>query len=285
MQAVGKILGVATDRDAGPGAGRRSSGTQTIAQYFLPCHSASIRVSRIPATPTPGRRLALFLPGIMAAMNATCLRVMPLTGLFDIIACELAGHGISEEVGDVSPEAFAREYAALIDRYVPPPHPVHVIGESYGGLLGAALARLRPDRVRQLVLLDTPVCLTRPPLAELLSALWHQLMPSSSYLRRIFTEVFGFDPQTGDQRAAANVHAMLDGLQADCTVLAGAEDFMLGVKPVLHRPPSQVTGADLGQIDAYRQVTVLPRIPNAGHCLLLDDPAACVAALADRLAD
>ena len=78
---------------------------------------------------------------------------------------------------------------------------------------------------------------------------------------------------------------MLDGLQADCTVLAGAEDFMLGGKPVLHRPPSQVTGADLGQIDAYRQVTVLPRIPNAGHCLLLDDPAACVAALADRLAD
>jgi pimeloyl-ACP methyl ester carboxylesterase len=56
-------------------------------------------------------------------------------------------------VDDVSPEAFAREYSALIDRYVPLSQPVYVIGESFGGLVGAALARLRPDRVSHLILL------------------------------------------------------------------------------------------------------------------------------------
>ena len=47
-----------------------------------------------------------------------------------------------------------------------------VIGESLGGLVALALAHLRPDRIRNVVLLDTPFHLTRPDLAAWISESW-----------------------------------------------------------------------------------------------------------------
>jgi pimeloyl-ACP methyl ester carboxylesterase len=270
-------LSSSVDTDAPPSVGI------TVAQYLLPCATASLGVSRIPATATLGYPLALFLPGIMTNMNGACQRVIPLTKLFDVVICELPGHGISHEVDDVSPEAFAREYAAMIDRYIPLPQHVHVVCESFGGLVGAALARLRPDRVGHLILLDTPFCLTRPPLAALLTTLW-QRHSQSPYHRRIFLKVFGFDPQDGTRREAVEFYSMLADLHTDCTILAGCENYAVGDPPVEWRPPSQLANADLARFQTTGQVTVLPRIEAAGHCLLLDNPTACVAALSCHLA-
>jgi pimeloyl-ACP methyl ester carboxylesterase len=214
----------------------------------------------------------------MTVMADTCMRVLPLIGLFDIVVCDLPGHGTSGEVDDVSPSAFAQEYAALIDRYIPSPRQVYIVGESYGGLVGAALAVMRPDRVRHLCLLDTPLCLTRPQLRALLTARW-QRYSLSPYIRRILIETFNFDPQDGTPREARNCYAMFRTLQTGCTLLAGREDFALGDPPAEWRPPSQLTDADLVALETCG-VSVLPRIESAGHCLLLDNREACVAGLA-----
>lgn len=249
-------------------------GTLQIAQYLLPCHSTSIGISRLPASPRGGQPVALFLPGIRSLMNATCLRVTPLTTLFDLLVCELPGHGISGEVAEVSLEGFAREYATLIDRYVPNPRHLWVIGESFGGLLGLVLARLRPERVGALVLLETPFLLTPPAIAAVLSRFWHgDRLP---YHRRIYRELFGFDPQDGSVGAPTDFHWTLQGLPADCAVLPGSEVFAAANQD---RPPSQQTDSDLAALRAFPRVHVLPRIEQAGHCLLLDDPWACAAAL------
>jgi pimeloyl-ACP methyl ester carboxylesterase len=253
-----------------------------IAQYLLPCATASLGISRILAPKAIDRPLTLFVPGILTNMNSACLRVIPLTKLFDIVVCELPGHGISHEVDDVSPEAFAREYSALIDRYVPLSQPVYVIGESFGGLVGAALARLRPDRVSHLILLDTPFRLTRPPLAALLTTIW-QRDSLSPYLRRIFKEVFGFDPQDGSRREATDFYSMLAGLDTDCTILAGCEDYTPVNRLIEGQPPSQLTNADIAALHAFQRVAILSRIQAAGHCLLLDNPMACVASLSCHL--
>jgi pimeloyl-ACP methyl ester carboxylesterase len=254
--------------------GGDNRGTLQIVQYLLPCHTTSIGISRMPAEPREGRPLALFLPGIRSLMNATCLRAVPLTTLFDLLVCELPGHGISGEVDDVSLEGFAREYAALIDCYVPNPRRLWVIGESFGGLLGLVLAGLRPERIGSLALLETPFQLTRPAIAAVLSRFWQtDRLP---YHRRIYRELFGFDPQDGSIRAPIDYHRTLQGLPADCVILAGSEAFS-GDNP--DRPPSQQTDADLAALRTIPRVTVLPRIASAGHCLLLDDPWACVAAL------
>jgi pimeloyl-ACP methyl ester carboxylesterase len=166
---------VTTDVDNNADAGTTASTRQTMRRYYLPCRTVSIGVTRIPAQATANQPLALFLPGIMTVMSDTCLRVLPLIGMFDIVVCDLPGHGTSGEVQDVSPSAFAQEFSALIDRYIPGPRHIYIVGESYGGLVGAALAAMRPDRVRHLFLLDTPLCLTRPPLRALLTARWRGL--------------------------------------------------------------------------------------------------------------
>jgi pimeloyl-ACP methyl ester carboxylesterase len=257
------------------------SSIATVAHYLLSRHTASLGINRIPAA-TAGQPLALLLPAIMSHMGSACTRVLPPIAQFDIVVCGLPGHGISREANDVSPLAKAREYSALIDRYVPAPQRLCMIGETFGGLIGAALAVLRPDRVDHLVLLDTPLCLTRPPLAALLSMLWRDA--PSPYDRRIFLEVFNFDPQDGSGRGTADHHTVLAGLHANCTVFAGCEEFAIGDAPVAGRPPSQLTNADLALLQAYGHAAVLPRIASAGHCLLLDNPTACVAARARHLA-
>ncbi len=236
----------------------------------------------MPAVARRDRPLALFLPGIATFLSINCERAIPLTELFDIIVCDLPGHGDSGQVDDVSLEAFAGEYAALIDRYVAAPRRVSVIGESFGGLIGAALARRCPDRVGHVMLLETPFRLTTPPFAALLTNYWRRFS-LSAYLRRIFVEIFNFDPSDGDLRNTVDIHSMLAGLLTDCVVLAGSLEFVIGGPAGEWRPSSQLTDLDLTVLRTFERVTVLPRIESAGHCLLLDDPRACVAALARHL--
>ncbi len=265
-----------------------------IACYLLPCHTASLRIGRVPDTPS-GRPVALFIAGVATTLLDNCVRALPLTPLFDLIVCELPGHGRtfavqntnldsfarhSQEVEDVSLTGFAREYAAVLDLYVPRQEPVCIIGESLGGLIGAEVARLRPDRVNRLILLDTPFRLTPPPLAALLAKFWaRDRLP---YHRRIYREIFGFDPKDGATGGIRAFHHLMEGVQAPSTVVAGWTDYVLD-PPIEERPPSQLTDDDLGLLAVYPGVTVLPRVPNAGHCVLNDNPEACIAALTRHL--
>ena len=89
-----------------------------------------ISVCRIPAQPRPGMPIAVFLPGLLAALPLTAVRALAFADLFDIVLCELPGHGASGEVADVSIEAFAAEYAALIGTALRRAASLFVIGES-----------------------------------------------------------------------------------------------------------------------------------------------------------
>jgi pimeloyl-ACP methyl ester carboxylesterase len=273
---------VTSDRDDAD-AGTTAPVGLTMRRYLLPCRTVSLGVTRIPAQATTDQPLALFLPGIMTTMADTCQRVLPLIKLLDVVICDLPGHGTSGELDDVSPMAFAQEYSALIDRYIPNPQQIYIVGESYGGLVGAALAAIRPDRVRHLFLLDTPLCLTRQPLRALLTERW-QSYSLSPYIRRILLEVFNLDPRDGSSCDTKTYYSMFHALKTNCSLLAGSEDFAVGDPPAKWRPPSQLTDADLAAMASHGSVSVLPRIESAGHCLLLDNRDACVAAMARCMA-
>jgi pimeloyl-ACP methyl ester carboxylesterase len=69
---------------------------------------------------------------------------------------DLRGHGQSEKPPEgYTPHAYAADIAALIESELN--RPVPVIGHSLGSLIGLELARVRPDLVRWLVLLDPPL--------------------------------------------------------------------------------------------------------------------------------
>lgn len=71
-----------------------------------------------------------------------------------LVAIDLPGHGHSDgpAAGTWSPQAHARDVAVAIDAWAPDARAV--VGMSLGGLTSLALAALRPDLVRQLVLVD-----------------------------------------------------------------------------------------------------------------------------------
>lgn len=80
-----------------------------------------------------------------------------------------------------------------------------------------------------------------------------------------------------------NSQSMLIELHPDCTALAGYETRSQAPF-VKRRPPSLNTVTNVDALLATRRVTILPRTKTVGHCMLLHDPWACVAALARRLA-
>lgn len=71
-----------------------------------------------------------------------------------LLAIDLAGHGDSSWRDDVdyTPRTLARDVAAALEAWTAAPQ--IVVGQSLGGLTGAALAASRPDLVAELVIVD-----------------------------------------------------------------------------------------------------------------------------------
>jgi pimeloyl-ACP methyl ester carboxylesterase len=214
----------------------------------------------------------LLLPGLLAALPLAAVRALAFVDLFDIVLGELPGHGASGQVEHVSLTAFAAEYAALLDTALPRAKSVTVIGESLGGLIALALARQRPDRIRHVVLVDTPFHLTRPDLAAWIGETWRG-GGSRPYVRRICREILGFDPTDPSQHAALSRHDMVRGLACDIVHIIGGAQAPAG-------PGSAVTDADLARLGAENPMILTTlRIPGTGHAVLLDNPSGARAAL------
>lgn len=251
------------------------SGT-SLATAILRCRTASLRASRSPAVFRAGRPLALFLPDILTDLPSACRTAAPLSALFDVTVCELPGHGGSEDVADVSLLGFAQEYAAFIDGHVPPCRGVTLIGSGFGGLVALELARVRAERVARVVMLDAPVMLTRPSVAIRLSEAWRIARPA--YAGRILAEIFGIDPESGASFSRASLCDMAEGIDFPCAVLAGSDD-PAGLAP------SMLADSDLDDLHAANGALLIPaRIESAGHAMLDDDPAGCLATLGDLVA-
>jgi pimeloyl-ACP methyl ester carboxylesterase len=240
--------------------------------YVIQGHTTDISVCRIPARPRAGKPLALFVPGLLASLPLTAARVLAFADLFDIVLCELPGHGASGQTADVSLEAFAMEYAAVIANVLSRAAGLFVIGESLGGLVGLALARLRSDMIRNVVLLDPPFHLTRPDVAEWISAFWRH-NGSRPYVRRVCREIMGFDPA---DRRICHTTLRLDLVREapfNCLLIPGSDRRTSGAGSV-------VDDADIAALQAANPAMLIaPRVCGTGHAVLLDNPDGVRAAL------
>jgi pimeloyl-ACP methyl ester carboxylesterase len=89
-----------------------------------------------------------------AGLNAHTWDTTALALQQPLLAIDLAGHGDSSWRDDVdyTPRTLATDVAAALDAWTTAPQVV--VGQSLGGLTGAALAAARPDLVAQLVVVD-----------------------------------------------------------------------------------------------------------------------------------
>ena len=238
--------------------------------FVIPGRTTEISVLRIPAEPRPDKPIALFLPGLLSALPLAAVRALAFIDLFDIVLFEIPGHGASGEVSDVSLAAFANEFSAVIGAALPRASGLFVIGESLGGLVALTLARLRPDQIRNVILIDTPFHLTRPELAAWISSAWHTT-GRRPYVRRICREIMGFDPDDGRVERTTLHHDLVQNIS--CLHLTGGVQAFSGI-------PSVVTESDITLLRAANpKILIPPRIPETGHAVLLDNPNAARAAL------
>ncbi|WP_337007100.1 MULTISPECIES: alpha/beta fold hydrolase [unclassified Microbacterium] len=89
-----------------------------------------------------------------AGLNAHTWDTTVLALQQPVLAIDLAGHGDSSwrDDADYSPRRLASDVAAALDAWTTQPQ--LVVGQSLGGLTGAALAAVRPDLVSDLVIID-----------------------------------------------------------------------------------------------------------------------------------
>jgi pimeloyl-ACP methyl ester carboxylesterase len=240
--------------------------------YVIQGRTTAIGVCRIPAQPRPDKPIALFLPGLLSALPLAAVRSLAFVDLFDVVLCELPGHGASGSVGIVSLEAFAAEYAAVIDTALTRAAGLAVIGESLGGLVALALARLRPARIRNVILIDTPFHLTRPDPAAWIGEVWRN-SGRRPYVRRICLDIMGFDPTDGRVERTASLYDMARDAPFGCVHIMGSNQQSAGIASV-------VCDADIAALQAANPAMLItPRVAGTGHAVLLDNPAGARAAL------
>ncbi|PRB19231.1 alpha/beta fold hydrolase [Microbacterium sp. MYb62] len=89
-----------------------------------------------------------------AGLNAHTWDTTALSLAQPLLAIDLAGHGDSSwrDDADYTPRTLARDVAAALDAWTAQPQ--IVVGQSLGGLTGAALAASRPDLVSELIVVD-----------------------------------------------------------------------------------------------------------------------------------
>lgn len=240
--------------------------------YVIRGRTTDVSVCRIPAQPRPGRPIALFLPGLLAALPLAAVRSLAFVELFDIVLCELPGHGASGEVAEVSLEAFAAEYAAVIDTALTRAANLVVIGESLGGLVALALGRLRPAQIRNVILVDTPFRLTRPEPAAWIGEAWRN-SGRRRYVRQVCLDILGFDPIDLRVERTTSVYDMVRNAPFGCVHITGGDGQSSGIASV-------VCDADIVSLRAANPAMVFtPRVGGTGHAVLLDNPAGARAAL------
>jgi len=96
----------------------------------------------------------LFIHGIFISQTEWQPQVAALASKYQVITCDLRGHGLSSaDGGEYSVRSFAEDMIALLDQLGLAQ--VVCCGHSFGGMVAQELALNHPERVRGLILADT----------------------------------------------------------------------------------------------------------------------------------
>ena len=98
--------------------------------------------------------MLLLLHGIGGGAEQWRVQLDGLADEYTVIAWDTPGYGASDDPdGDWRMADYAERLAELLDRLTP--DPVHILGQSWGGVLAQEFYRQHADRVRSLILSDT----------------------------------------------------------------------------------------------------------------------------------
>ncbi|MGW1195273.1 alpha/beta fold hydrolase [Streptomyces sp. NPDC002536] len=218
-----------------------------------------------------------------------------LAGRCRVVALDQRGHGLSDNGGDSTPDAYVADAAAFLQAL--DLAPAVVLGHSMGGAIGFLLAHQHPELVSALVIADMTVLNqepeTRPVLdvtawprrspsrRALKGAMEAQGIPDASYFLDSAARfddgwglLFDADDMMASQRAlTGDFSAQWAASAQPALLLRGGDSFIL-------------TASTAQRMAAERPNTDLVELPGCGHWLHLDAPdvfAAEVRSFLDRI--
>lgn len=202
-----------------------------------------------------------------------------------ILRYDKPGHGLSDMGGAVTLADLAGDAAALIEAEAA--RPVLFVGLSIGGLIAQALAALRPDLVRAVVLSNTAARLgTAESWQARIDAVTDRGIAgiSEAILDRWFGASFRRSPALAPWRNML-VRSPAEGYVAACRVLAASDQTK--ATRALRLPALVIAGAEDGATppDLVRATAdMIPGaafhlMPGLGHLPCVEDPAAYAAIL------
>lgn len=233
---------------------------------------------------------ALLLHGLAGHAEEWAPTADWLTARRRVVAFDARGHGRSERApDDVSLAARLDDAAFVIERMSL--SPALVVGQSLGGHLAIALAARRPELVAALVVAEASPAQADPDMVERVEALlrawpvpFDTLDDAIAYFGgsspAAATWAAGLEPAAGGYHPRFEIEVMTRMLRAAVSVPRWQEWAQVTCPALI------ITGAS-GEIppgDVERMCTLRPRVravrvPDAGHDVHLDAPAAWRAAL------
>ena len=187
---------------------------------------------------------------------------------------DLRGHGSSNQPDSgFGLDDFADDLVAVIDRLELAP--ALIVGHSMGGAVALVLAVRAPALVSRVVLVDAPWAVTPPAIETVESAaqLWGaEFEVRRERLRSARRDVLGVEPDPGPTQAVAaeSFQSLMDwdgpAALATCTRPVAA---------ILSDGNWPKVESDLPRFPAVHVV----RIPNTGHWIQVEQPAAVAAAI------
>lgn len=247
----------------------------TIVQQAVCVGDVQVVLTRSPDFADPAKPTALMLHGALGAATVLLGAAAVFAQRFEPILVDLPGHGRSTPLPVPDVPSFARVIAGLIDQSFADRPPV-LVGESFGGLVALAAARLRP--APRVVMIDSPLSTAKQ---------WHvgqafqQAMAARPDDR--FIEAFGW-AAFGVRRGAALIeerlyYPLFDGLSVPTTIITG--DTPLGHPRSCERVPCCLDAVDVHVVERITGGrTPVVRVPGAGHTVLRERPDACLAIVA-----
>ncbi|KNB50727.1 alpha/beta fold hydrolase [Streptomyces caatingaensis] len=198
-----------------------------------------------------------------------------------VVALDQRGHGLSDDGGELTPDAYVADAAAFLTAL--DLAPAAVVGHSMGGHVALLLARRHPGLVRSLVIVDTTVLNREPETRPVLDVSdWPRHAPTRQALAAAVEARVGpyavhfldsaaetddgwsllFDPAalTASQRAfAGDFSADWAASRQPALLLRGGDSFLL-------------SSATARRMARERPGTRLREFPGCGHWLHEDDP-------------
>jgi pimeloyl-ACP methyl ester carboxylesterase len=224
------------------------------------------------------------LGGSVAFWGAT---IAHLAESHRVVAVDLRGHGASAEAADAdySVAAYARDVLAVLDELALPP--VTIVAHSFGATVAVEAAALAPARFRGLVLLDAAGEFRGAPPGALEQFLGTLHGPDGA---AILQETFDANLERAQPATRAAVLASVAA--TPLAPMVGAYGGLLDYRPStrLARYPGPVLlvvdAANESTFSLHAQEPSRPRraIAGSSHWLMLDQPGAVHAHLADFLA-